>query len=97
MRVFIYIMLVPFSLVGASFAWDAFAVGKLFYCSDSCGPIDFIPPFVHNVVGDHYIVPALIVWILWAALLAVALLLPAFLAGIPFRSHPPSVPKEQTR
>src|SRR5260221_7048521 len=77
MRIFLYIVLVLPSLVGAALIWDHVAVDKLFYCSDSCGPIDFIPPFVHSVAGDHYIAPAWFVWLLWAGLLTVALALPA--------------------
>jgi hypothetical protein len=77
MRIFLYILVTLPSLVGAALFWDRIAVDKLFYCSDSCGPIDFIPPFVHSVAGDHYIAPASYVWLLWAALLAAALVLPA--------------------
>ena len=77
MRFFLYLALVVPSLVGAALIWDRVAVDRLFYCSDSCGPIDFIPPFVHSFPGDHYIAPAWFVWLLWAALLSVALSLPA--------------------
>src|SRR5437867_1284467 len=70
-RIAAYVALTLFSLVGTSFVWDAFAVDKLFYCSDSCGPIDFIPPFVHSGYGDYFIAPAWVVWALWSGLLAV--------------------------
>ncbi len=85
MRIVAYFVLTLFSLVGTSFVWDGFAVGKLFYCSDSCGPIDFIPPFVHSGCGDYYIAPACVVWALWAGLLAVGLGLPAVVVGVTTR------------
>jgi len=81
MRIAVYILLVVPSLIGAALLWDHVAVDKLFYCSDSCGPIDFIPPFVHSVAGDHYIAPAWFVWVLWTALLVLALALPAVAIG----------------
>jgi hypothetical protein len=77
MRLFFYIVLVLPSLVGAAIVWDRVAVDNLFYCADSCGPLDFMPPFVHSVAGDHYLAPAWFVWLLWAGLMTAALGLPA--------------------
>jgi hypothetical protein len=76
LRIILYFLLAVPSLIGAAVVWDHIAVDKMFHCTDSCGPIDFIPPFVHSVEGDHYIAPALLVWMLWLILLAVALALP---------------------
>ena len=96
MRIIGYIVLVLLSLVGASFLWGSFAVDRLFHCSDSCGPIDFIPPFVHNAAGDHYIAPAWIVWVLWAAVLVVVFAWPAFAVRPPFRTEGHPQAKQQT-
>jgi len=95
MRIIAYIFLVPLSLSGASFLWDAFAVDRLFHCSDSLGPLDFIPPFVHNCPGDHYIAPAWIVWTLWVGLVALVIGLPAlvFRGAFPDYEHPPTKQK----
>ena len=78
MRVFCYLLLLVPGLVLASFAWSYLASGSLYYCSDSVGPIDFIPPFVHARTVDHYIAPAFSVWALWIALVLVALAAPVF-------------------
>jgi hypothetical protein len=77
MRVFVYILLLMASLVCAALVWDRVAVDKLFYCSDSLGPFDFMPPFVHLQYGDYYIAPRGLVWVLWAALVSLAVTLPA--------------------
>jgi hypothetical protein len=77
MRTYFYILLFIPTVILAALIWDGIAVDKLFYCSDSCGPIDFIPPFVHSVGGDHYIAPAPIVWLLWFGLVALTLAVPA--------------------
>jgi hypothetical protein len=77
MRVFLYLLLLVFSLFLASFAWAYLASGKLYYCSDSLGAFDFIPPFVHAHSDDHYIAPVFVVWALWTALLLLALAAPA--------------------
>jgi hypothetical protein len=77
MRVFSYLLLLVPCLVLASFAWDGLASRKLYSCSDSMGPFDFIPPFIHPHTDDHYIAPVFVVWALWIALVLVALAAPA--------------------
>ncbi len=77
MRIYLYILLLIPSLLGAALVWDAVAADRLYRCTDSLGPFDFVPPFVHAVGGDHYIAPAWLVWLIWAALLGAALGLPA--------------------
>jgi hypothetical protein len=77
MRVFLYLLLLVPCLVLASFAWDGVASSRLYYCSDSMGPFDFIPPFIHPHSDDHYIAPVFVVWALWTALVLIALAAPA--------------------
>jgi hypothetical protein len=75
-RAFLYVILLVPSLAGVATVWCGIVARRLYYCSDGVPPFDFIPPFVHNAGGDHYIAPAPLVWLLWIILLAVALLLP---------------------
>ena len=82
-HILLHLACAPFA-GGAATLWDRIAAGKLYYCSDSCGPIDFIPPFVHSVGGDYYIAPAFFVWLLWAAVLTTALALPTVAIGVSF-------------
>jgi len=56
-RVFCCLLVLIPRLLVAAFAWDFIAGGKLFYCSDSLGAFDFIPPFVHPRTDNHYIAP----------------------------------------
>src|SRR5690349_7983058 len=81
MRVFLYFALLILSLVLASFAWSYLASGRLYYCSDSVGPFDFIPPFIHPRTNDHYIAPAGVVWSLWFALVLLVFVVPAIVLG----------------
>lgn len=81
MRVFLYLLLLVPCLVLASLAWGYLASGRLYYCSDSVGAVDFIPPFIHARTDDHYIAPIWVVWSLWVALVLLALAGPAILIG----------------
>jgi hypothetical protein len=67
----------PFFII-AALVWGAVAVDKLFVCTDSMGPIDFIPPFVHSCCNDHYVASPVYVWTLWTLLVLSALAIPAF-------------------
>jgi hypothetical protein len=73
----LYAILVFISLVMSAIIWSAEADNKLFVCTDSMGaPFDFIPPFVHNCCGDHYVASPLLVWAFWGSLVAGSIVLP---------------------
>jgi hypothetical protein len=62
----------------AALLWHVLVEDVLYYCSDNAPFLDFLPPFVHGgATGDHYLVPAAIVYGLWCALVAAVLVLPA--------------------
>jgi len=71
-----YASLVFVSLGVSSIIWAAVAVDKLFVCTDSTGALDFIPPFVHDCCGDHYVASPLLVWTFWGSLVAGSFALP---------------------
>jgi hypothetical protein len=57
-------------------------LGVLYWCSDSVGIFDFIPPFVHpEEFADRYFVPAWRVYLIWYLLGAGAILSPALMIG----------------
>jgi hypothetical protein len=71
----------PFTLIVtlflAALIWSHWVSGVLYICTDSVGILDIIPPFVHPVPGDAYLVPAWRVWLIWWVLLCTAFALPA--------------------
>ena len=73
-----FLFLFPMLVAGA-FVWDAVAVDKMFHCSDSAGPADLIPPFVHSCCGDYYIAPATLVWLLWIVIVGIACTVPVLM------------------
>ena len=80
--IFAYVILVPIFLILAAFIWSQKVSGVLYWCSDSVGIFDFIPPFVHpEEFADHYLVPAWRVYLVWYLLVAGAILLPAIMVG----------------
>jgi len=72
----VYIFLLAPSFLISALIWDAIAADKMFVCTDSVG-FEFIPPFIHDCCGDHYVWPAAIVWMFWVSLVAASLIFPA--------------------
>lgn len=72
-----YLLLLIPSFLIVTFAWSFFVNGKLYYCSDPFPIVDFIPPFVHkSVLGDYYIAPEWVVYLVWFFALVTIFLLP---------------------
>ena len=76
-RTLVYLALLVPSVLVSAIAWEFFAVGRLYYCSDSVPLLNFIPPFVHPVPDDHYIASPPVVYGIWFLLVAVSVGLPA--------------------
>jgi len=80
--VFAYVILLPIFFLLAAFIWSQKVSGVLYWCSDSVGIFDFIPPFVHpQEFADHYLVAAWRVYLVWYLLVAGAILLPGLMIG----------------
>lgn len=87
MRLYLNAVLALPTLVLAACVWDYTAAGKLYFCSDSCGPADFIPPFVHPSAGDYYLAPVWFVWSFWALLVVLAFVIPAIVIQTSLRFY----------
>jgi hypothetical protein len=69
-------LLVPSFLIIAP-AWSIIAQGRLYYCSDWMPVIGFFPPFIHgSQVGDYFIAPEWVVYLVWVIAVIIILLLP---------------------
>ena len=91
-----YASLVLVSLGMSAIIWSAEADNKLFVCTDSVGaPFDFIPPFVHDCCGDHYVASPLRVWSFWGSLVAGSFLLPAVAVLLVIHIRKLILPKEE--
>ena len=87
-RIFVFLFVLPFSLLFFAFVWGLFAPSMFHtYMWHDIPPfvIAWRPPFIfegYNKVGvsDYFIWPKWSVYALWSGFVAVALLLPAFIA-----------------
>ncbi len=70
-----YALLLVLSLFAAAIAWNSFANGVLYRCTDPL--FDLWPPFVHPGSGDTYLVSKPLVLMIWGGFVVAAFVLPA--------------------
>jgi len=70
---------IPIAIVILS-AWYFLVDGRLYYCTDKLPIMDFIPPFIHDGVGDYFISSPFLVFSIWIVLMFVMFLAPFFLS-----------------
>jgi hypothetical protein len=78
-----YVLLFVCSVVAAALAWNSFANGVLYRCTDPL--LDLWPPFVHPGSDDAYLVPKALVLAIWGGFVVLAFALPALVLWLVWR------------